>query len=310
MKTNYFSNQKLSIYSLFGFFIILSSCGSYQNSSYYETDGIYGSSEKKITEPTVIQDSPNNKYKEYFSSLNKEYEESEIFTNVDNYNSSPNDSIVNNERNYNTENASWGSNPQSVTINVYDNNWGYNNWNNYWYGNYWGYNNWYGPSWGFGWNSWYGPNWGWGLGWNNWYGGGYYGWNNGYGNGYYNNYSHAQGRRGSSYSSGITSTRNGNRSNNVGRRGSSVATGTRSNTFTTTRSQTSTRNTNFNTTRNNSTRNNNSNVSPTNSVRTQTSPTRSYTPSSNYGSGRSSSGSGFGGGSSSGGGRSSSGGRR
>ena len=50
MKTNYFSAKKLSIYSLFGFFsIMITSCSSYQNSSYYDGDGIYGSSEKKET---------------------------------------------------------------------------------------------------------------------------------------------------------------------------------------------------------------------------------------------------------------------
>ena len=47
MKTYSFSSKKLSIYSLFGFLsIMVTSCGSYQNSSYYDSDGVYGNFEK------------------------------------------------------------------------------------------------------------------------------------------------------------------------------------------------------------------------------------------------------------------------
>lgn len=54
MKTIYFSPKKLFIYSLFGFFsVMISSCGSYQNSSYQDGDGIYGTSEKRKLKLTL-----------------------------------------------------------------------------------------------------------------------------------------------------------------------------------------------------------------------------------------------------------------
>jgi hypothetical protein len=80
-----------------------------------------------------------------------------------------------------------GSNPQGVSINVYDTGWAMNNWygNNWgWNGGFgWGMNNWYGNNWGmnnWGWNGNYGwgMNFGFGLnnfGWNNWYGNNWYG---------------------------------------------------------------------------------------------------------------------------------------
>lgn len=212
MKTFYFSRTNISTLSLFGILtLIATSCGSYQNTSYYDNDGVYGSSDN--SKPREIESNNSGYYKEYFSSLNKD---SEVFTNVDNYSSAQDSVQKQPEVVTNSNYAGWGSNSSdNVTINVYNNggwnnwgyyniwagnNWGYYNnwgWNNGWYGNYWGYNNWYGPSWGWGWNNWYGP------GWNGYYGyyGGYYG-----GYGYYNiwgwyngnlgyNYAHSGGRR-------------------------------------------------------------------------------------------------------------------
>ena len=155
---------------------LLISCGSYQNSSYYDNDGIYGSSkpqereENKYSEQNLEQ---SNQYASKFKSMQNEYD---YFTDVENYSSNDNDTVVtvyNNEYN-NQDYAGWGNNSREVTINYYNNsNWGMNNWGwNSWYGNNWGMNNW-------GWNSWYGNNWGW----NNW--GGYYNPNYYYGN-YYN----------------------------------------------------------------------------------------------------------------------------
>ncbi|MBA4134855.1 MAG: hypothetical protein C0525_09025 [Flavobacterium sp.] len=299
MKTYYLFSQRLSLFSVLGILTITAtSCGSYQNTSYYD-DGIYGSSENKQTQSTT--NSESNKYKEYFSNT-------EIFTDVDNYSNVSTDSVSNGQA-YDRNNAGWGENAQSVTVNVYDNNWGWGYWNNYWYGSYWGWgwNNWYGPGWGWGWNSWYGPSWnvGWGLGWNswnNWYGpgwGGYYGHNH-WGS-YYNG-----GRRGTAYSYGnrLNSSYN-NRYQSNGVRSNRSFNAPRSSNFNTRPNTTPVR-TNSNTapTRTNI---NNSSSQPRNSVRTQTqsTPSRSYTPSSNYGGGRSS-----GGGGSYGGGRSSGGGRR
>jgi len=194
MKTIYFSSKKSSIYSVLGLFaLVLTSCGSYQNKSYYDNDGVYGSEAKKTAANEDQKD--NAKYKEYFSSLNKENQE--VFTDVENYTS--NDSINKNSENQSNSYNSWGSNSnETVVVNVYDNSWGWNYWNNYWYGNYWGWNNWgwngyYGNNWG--WNNyWYGPNWGWG--WNGYYGNPYW-CGNGYPNGYYygNHYAYVNGRR-------------------------------------------------------------------------------------------------------------------
>jgi hypothetical protein len=295
MKTNYFFSQRLSIYVFLGSFsIMISSCSSYQNSSYYDNDGIYGGSENNKSVANSNENTQSNKYQEYFSDLNKD---AQSFTKVDEYNATSNDSISNN--------AAWGSNPQTVTINVYDNDWGWSYWNNYWYGGYWGWGGMWGPNWG--WGGMWGPNWGWGTGfwgpnwgwgWNNWYG------NNNWCGGYYNNYYHsyAGGRRGSAYNGSIASGRGTNSriSNNYSSRNNNGIS-TRNNSFNNVRSSNnSTRNYS-----NNSTRTNTNSNSTRNNVRTQTSsPTRTYSPSSNYGGGRSS----YGGGGSYGGGRSSGGG--
>ena len=72
MKTYYFTRKRLSIYALFGFLtIFISSCGSYQNSSYYDNDGVYGNSQSNRKEVTT-NNSQSNKYQEYFSDLNKD----------------------------------------------------------------------------------------------------------------------------------------------------------------------------------------------------------------------------------------------
>jgi hypothetical protein len=216
MKTSTFSLRNTSIYYIVGFLsILLTSCGSYRNSSYYDRDGIYGNTESRIipSEPHV---SSNNRYKDYFSSLQNENQSTEIFTDIDSYNdyNLENDTL----QDYNSNYPGWGSNPQSVSINVYNTGWGMNNW----YGNNWYGNNWYGNNWGFnggipqglsigfGWNNygWNYPYYGWGWGYPS------YGWNysnyayGGYG--YYsgNNYSYNSSRRGSEYNSNLSNTRN------------------------------------------------------------------------------------------------------
>ena len=55
MKTNYiFQSKTLRLLSLFVGGIAVTSCGSYQNSSYYDNDGVYGSK-------TVTYEQPNTK---------------------------------------------------------------------------------------------------------------------------------------------------------------------------------------------------------------------------------------------------------
>ena len=130
MKTYFFYSKRLSIYSIFGLMaFVVSSCGSYQNTSYYDGDGVYGNSQSNKKEVSNKENSQSDKYQEYFSDLNKD---SQVFTDVDQYSSVNNDTIKRTENYNNNDNSSWGSNPQSVTVNVYDSNWGYGYWNNYW----------------------------------------------------------------------------------------------------------------------------------------------------------------------------------
>ena len=213
MKTFYFSRMNMSVLSLFGILsLVVTSCGSFQNSSYYDNDGVYGSDENPRAK--VSESNNSGYYKEYFGNLKKD---NEVFTNVDSYTSAT-DSLKNESASRTvapSNNAGWGSNSSdNVTINIYDNgwnNWGYYNswagnnwgWNNGWYGNYWGWNNWYGPGWYGGWYGGY-----YGYNYNNW---GWYGGNLGH------NYAYSGGRRNNNRivgsNGGVIS---GGRSNGIG----------------------------------------------------------------------------------------------
>lgn len=176
MKTISLLQNKYSPYIILFFLsAFLVSCGSYQNTSYYDKDGIYGSKEPQDNVATTSE-SPDesNQYKNYFESLqDPSAKKDSTFTDVEQYSS----------ESYNNQgsqsNSVWGSDSGATVVNIYDNSGGWNNmgWNNYWNWNVgWGWNSWYGPNWGWGWNNWNGQNWGWG--WNSWYGnpwcGGFY----------------------------------------------------------------------------------------------------------------------------------------
>jgi hypothetical protein len=204
MKTNTISPKKTFLYSFIGFLsILLYSCGSYQNSSYYDSDGIYGNTDTRTivrTTERVVETNPNTPYKEYFNSLQNNNQPTEIFTDVDSYGNydTVNDSIQVTNSGY----SGWGSNPQDINVTVYDNGW--NNWyGSNWYGSNWGFgfgfNNWYG-AWGYPYYGWEYPSYGWSYP--------YYGW--GYPSyGYTNNYyTYNPGRRGSSYSNRVNTNRN------------------------------------------------------------------------------------------------------
>lgn len=205
--------------ALFGFLMV--SCGSYQQASYYDSDGIYTDAPQRVTteryqqppaQRRAVKDD-QNVYGNYFGQKAQEYGEildSEIFTDVDSYAAATaQDSLdLDAEDNYyydpnNTYEgyAGWGDNATRVNINIYDDwGWGgfgyglgypwvYGNfgwgWNNPWRWNYgWGWNNWGWNNWGWGFNyGWGWNNWGWG--WNNW-GWGYPGyWGSFYGHPYY-----------------------------------------------------------------------------------------------------------------------------
>ena len=308
MKTYYFNSRPKFLYSVMGLLgLFLSSCGSYQNTSYNDNDGIYENGQTRRSE--VAQNTSSNGYTEYFGSL-QDNNDVEIFTDVDNYRTADDSTQTTENRGYESGYSGWGSAADNVTVNVYGgNNWGYSPWN-YWYG----------PSWGWGWNTgwgysgWYGPGLSIGWGWNNWYGPGYgygWGWNNYYGNNWYgHNHNHY------SYNNGIRGTRNemyGQQRNSVGRRYSSPATrNTNFNSSRRTSVTNGTRSTQYNTSRG-AVRNNPATRSRTYTPSTNTrSSNRSYTPSSNNssrsyspsssGGGRSSGGGSYGGGGRSGGG--------
>jgi hypothetical protein len=294
MKSATLQIRSCLLLALWLFIFTLVSCGSYQNSSYYDRDGIYGAQpqQNEPVESTPEVDSRNREYKKYFSSLKND--DSLIFTDTESYTSYD---TIQQTREAGPSNAgNWGSDREQITVNVYD-NWGWNSW-----GLGWGWNSWYGPNWGWGWNSWYGPNWGWG--WNSWYGAGWgWGWN--YPSWYYpywgNNgsqYSFYQGgRQGSrrgipAYGRSISSRQNTVRSApTFGRQNTPVRS------VTTTRSQTSsTRLNQFVSPRSNN-----------NTIRQSSQPSRTYSPTPSYSGSR---GGNFGGGGGFRGGSGGSGGRR
>ena len=212
--------------------LAITSCGSYQQVSYYDNDGIYNSgsvmamtTHESAPARSQIQNNQNDFYQDYFGERAQELDqvlEGEIFTDIDSYSSMDSvavskDSLLGNPANYLAyendyqQNPAWGDQGGNVTVNVYGSNFGAG-WYDPWLFNGWGYNTWNRPwGWGsFGWNGW-----GWGYGgfnnpwqFNSWYGYGYspyygnyfghpYG-NWGYSNFGYRNYAYgySQGRRG------------------------------------------------------------------------------------------------------------------
>ncbi|WP_026728067.1 hypothetical protein [Flavobacterium denitrificans] len=177
MKTSTYLRQNSSYFYLIGLLsFLLASCGSYQNTSYYDNDGVYGKPTNTYAQTNTT--STNNQYKDYFKSLQDADQPTEIFTDVDNYgNYAINDSTQTATVAY----PAWGSASTETSVVVYnDPSW-------YWgIGFGWGY-----PYYGYGWGyPWYG--WGYYPGW------GYPGWGYpGCGYGYYANYNYSYGRRGS-----------------------------------------------------------------------------------------------------------------
>ena len=273
MKTYIFSLKKASLYTLFGLSsILLASCGSYQNSSYYDNDGIYGGTTVSRIENTQRPEQ-NNAYAGYFKSLQDDPQSNEVFTDVDNYNNydenqSPDDHY-----------ADWGNNYARTNINIYpNNNWGMN----YGFGYGFPYSNWGYSGWGysnFGWGSPYSYGYyGWnspfyGVGWNNPYYG--YGWNSyGYNSFNNNNYNNSYNR--------VRSTSNSSRGNysiNSRYNSGTSARSSQSNT-TSRRSYNSSTNTAPVFSRNSSSNSTSRSYDSSNNTRRESStPTRTYTPS-------------------------------
>ena len=79
MKTILQFTQKSTRYLVFGgLFFLISSCGSYQNASYYDNDGVYTSRTQATEDNSKAK---SNQYQEYFSSLNQD--DNEIFVDVE-----------------------------------------------------------------------------------------------------------------------------------------------------------------------------------------------------------------------------------
>lgn len=224
-------------------FSVLFGCGSYENAS---KDGIYSPSNENTSEvenTENIEATPNtegNYYQNYFRdqgqqiSEAKEYnDQNAVFTDIDSYSSNQNyeeGQVYTDSQNYQTDDynsyGSWGSNATTVNVNYYNNNpymWG--GWYDPWMYSAWGGWGYYGPYYGPGWRVGYA--WGW-PGYYGYGGWGYYGWNNW---GYYNPYhyhanygvayqSYGRNYRSSSYAS---RTYNGRRdANNISRRDSRI----------------------------------------------------------------------------------------
>ena len=160
MKLYYTFKNKLSLLLAPMAILALASCGSYQYSG-YEADGIYGESRPGIWErpnEQVTEVKPNNEntyYKNLFaeqSAMVGEVLESDVFTDVDSYSSNDgyeNYSEVGGDVAYVGGNAPWGEDPDTYTINFYNDGFGpgiyggfYSPWRNcFGYGR---------PFWGFG----------------------------------------------------------------------------------------------------------------------------------------------------------------
>lgn len=154
MKTLYSTlTKRIPLLFAAGVALLLSACGTYNNNQYGETDGIYAASDAENTDnATQETEDKSNYYKQYFKSNAEAYtlpEDGDIFTDVDAYSTTErldeDGYVITEEANYERDNGGWGSNAETVEVNIYNNyGWGYSN--PYWYGNYWGYN--YRPYWG------------------------------------------------------------------------------------------------------------------------------------------------------------------
>ena len=78
MKTNISIRQNSNHFYLIGLLsLLLASCGSYQNSSYHDNDGVYGNSSNSYVQSN--SNGTNNQYKEYFRSMQDDNQPTEIF---------------------------------------------------------------------------------------------------------------------------------------------------------------------------------------------------------------------------------------
>ncbi|MDX1544201.1 MAG: hypothetical protein R3214_09670 [Christiangramia sp.] len=169
MKLYYILRNKLNLLFIPVVLFAMVSCGSYQYSG-YEADGIYGESRPGIwkqeePQPTEVRPNNNNHYyKNLFAQQSEMYGEileSDIFTDVESYTSSDgyeNYNDIGGDVAYVGGNAPWGDDPDTYTINIYNNGfyspwrygWAYQHFPFYYGGFYdpWYYPYWHGGYWG------------------------------------------------------------------------------------------------------------------------------------------------------------------
>ncbi len=94
--------------------LVTTSCGSYQNSSYYDNDGVYGTTDRTNQQSQSINTAKqiwknHNEYTQQFRAMQEDYA---YFTDVDNYESQDQDTAVTvYSNNYSDESyyAGWGT---------------------------------------------------------------------------------------------------------------------------------------------------------------------------------------------------------
>ena len=96
MKTYPIINTKNIAFSLFGLLaLVTTSCGSYQNSSYYDNDGVYGTTDRTnqqvVNKYSEANMEKSNEYTQQFRAMQEDYA---YFTDVDNYESQDQDTAV------------------------------------------------------------------------------------------------------------------------------------------------------------------------------------------------------------------------
>ncbi|MGB5274998.1 MAG: hypothetical protein WBN39_13155 [Flavobacteriaceae bacterium] len=163
---NMLTGMALSLFAA----IFAVSCGSYQQASYYDNDGIYATGTRQVSVERPPRQAPvqqqqrqqqgGDVYSDYFGQQASQYDnigDGDVFTDVDSYSSQmENDSIDQSRLTdyYQSENdyvgqGGWGDNPSNVNINIYDNRWA---WGGPWYGNRWGNGGYYGYNRNYGYN--------------------------------------------------------------------------------------------------------------------------------------------------------------
>lgn len=175
-----------ALFFSFSALLLLASCSSYQYAG-YENDGIYSSDRDEAYTANDYEESYEDAlyYKQLFAQKSEQFanvpEEGAIFTDIDSYSSGAYDQdFMQEDLDYTVGRAAWGSDPDQISINIYqdpfyrpffspyyagfhDPFWGYPYYN-FGFGHPYGYYSSWNFGFGFGWNSWryghYAPYWG------------------------------------------------------------------------------------------------------------------------------------------------------